>query len=247
MHISKARQLLGLLNFCLLSRAESEIERIDLLSTGGALPWAGPLACSLAWLPWRRLSFSSYPPLSPSPHPPLVHSLTLSLSLSHCMAAASPPADTCPAVTGRDMRWAADARIDLPPFTHKLHIKLLETLEETKNGRRDGDWGWGMRPEWKGEEGEYCQLPSPLQTNNVWCSEGIENTKLTVLLVMGEGSFAQLLLSYNTTPKTRFPNATNSSYFSWASLNFLLRWRTCGIKNKSVHHPVNNRPQNMPD
>lgn len=55
-----------------------------------------------------------------------------------------------------------------------------------------------MRLEWKGEEGEYCQLPSPLQTNNVWCSEGIENTKLTVLLVVGEGSFAQLLLRVTT-------------------------------------------------
>lgn len=55
-----------------------------------------------------------------------------------------------------------------------------------------------MRLEWKGEEGEYCQLPSPLQTNNVWCSGGIENTKLTVLLVVGEGSFAQLLLRVTT-------------------------------------------------
>lgn len=210
------------------------------------LGWAARLLTCLAAM--ERALFLILPPTItiPSPAPcSLTHSLSLSLSL--CMAAASPPADTCPAVTGGDVRWAADARIDLPPFTHKLHIKLLETLEETKNGRRDGDWGWGMLPEWKGEEGEYCQLPSPLQTNNVWCSEGIENTKLTVLLVMGEGSFAQLLLSYNTTPKTRFPNATNSSYFSWASLNFLLHWRTCGIKNKSVHHPVNNKPQNMPD
>lgn len=151
MHISKARQLLGLLNFCLLSRAESEMERIDLLSTGGALPWAGPLACSLAWLPCGGLSFSSYPPLPPSPQPAprsltLTLSLPLSLSLSLCalcMAAASPPADTCPAVTGRDARWAADTRIDLPPFPHKLHIKLLETLEETKNGRRDENKGPG--------------------------------------------------------------------------------------------------------
>lgn len=58
--------------------------------------------------------------------------------------------------------------------------------------------GWGGRPEWKGEEGEYCQLTSPLQTNNVWCSGGIENTELTVLLVVGERSFAQLLLIVTT-------------------------------------------------
>lgn len=134
MHISKGRQLLGLLNFCLLSGAESEMERIDLLSTGGALPWAGPLACSLAWLPCRGLSFSN----PPHPHPPPPLSLTISLfSFPLCVAAASPPADTCPAVTGRDVRWAVDTKIDLPPFPHKLHIKLLETLEETKNGRRE--------------------------------------------------------------------------------------------------------------
>lgn len=42
MHISKTRQLRGLLDFCLLSGAESEMERIDLLSAGGALPWVAP-------------------------------------------------------------------------------------------------------------------------------------------------------------------------------------------------------------
>lgn len=108
-HISKARQLLGLLNFCLLSRAESEMERIDLLSAGGALPWAGPLA---RWLAGSALSLL----LTPPPTTFLTH-------LSLCVAAASPPADTCPAVTGRDVRRAAEARIDLPPFPHKLHIK----------------------------------------------------------------------------------------------------------------------------
>ena len=186
----KGKTAPGLAELCLLSGAESEMERIDLLSTGGALPWAGPLACSLAWLPCRGLPFSSYPPPPPpSLHPPLVHSLSLSLSL--CVAAASPPADTCPAVTGRDVRWAADIRIDLPPFPHKLHIKLLETLEETKNGQRGGDKGSGRRPEWK--EGEYCQLTSPLQTNNVCCSKGIEKTKLTVLLAMVKGSLLFLL------------------------------------------------------
>lgn len=85
MHISKARQLLGLLNFCLLSGAESEMERIDLLSAGGALPWAGPLACSLAWLPCRGLSFSSYPPTTTSysllpPQSSFTHSLSLCVS-----------------------------------------------------------------------------------------------------------------------------------------------------------------------
>ena len=82
MHISKTRQLLGLLNFCLLSRAESEMERIDLLSTGGALPWAGPLACSLAWLPCRGLSFSSYTNPLTRPSFPLSLSPSLPLSLS---------------------------------------------------------------------------------------------------------------------------------------------------------------------
>lgn len=162
------------------------------------LGWAARLLTRLAAMQ-RALFLIPPPPPPPSPQPP-PHSLTLSLSLplSLCMAAASPPADTCPAVTGRDVRWAADTGIDLPPFPHKLHIKLLETLEETKNGWRGGDKGLGRRPEWKGEEGEYCQLISPLQTNNVWCNEGIENTKLTVLLVVVEGSsliFAKLLLT----------------------------------------------------
>lgn len=80
-HVSKARQLLGLLNFCLLSRAESEMERIDLLSAGGALPWAGPLARSLARLPCSRLSPSSSPPPPPSSSSPT------SVSLSLCVAA----------------------------------------------------------------------------------------------------------------------------------------------------------------
>lgn len=91
MHISKARQLLGLLNFCLLSGAESEMERIDLLSTGGALPRAGPLTCSLAWLPCSGLSFSVHPTFSHhSRHHPLnlrPYSLTFSLSLSLSISA----------------------------------------------------------------------------------------------------------------------------------------------------------------
>lgn len=91
-------------------------------------------------------------PPEPPPQPPLIHSLSLFLCL--CVAAASAPADTCPAVTGRDVRWAADTRIDLPPFPHKLHIKLLETLEETKNGREGRDKGLGRQPEWKEEKGE---------------------------------------------------------------------------------------------
>lgn len=66
-------------------------------------------------------------------------------------------------------------------------------MKETKNGLRGGDKGLGRRPDWKGEEGEYCQLTSPLQTNNVWCSKGIENTKLTVLLVVVEGGSLFLL------------------------------------------------------
>lgn len=90
---------------------------------------------------------------TPNHHqPPLIHSLSLFLCL--CVAAASAPADTCPAVTGRDVRWAADTRIDLPPFPHKLHIKLLETLEETKNGREGRDKGLGRQPEWNEEKGE---------------------------------------------------------------------------------------------
>lgn len=57
------------------------MERIDLLSTGGALPWAGPLACSLAWLPCRGLSFSSPPTTTTTiPAPPsFTHLLTHSL------------------------------------------------------------------------------------------------------------------------------------------------------------------------
>lgn len=83
-NISQARQLLGLLNFCLLSRAESEMERIDLLSAGGALPWAGPLARSAPMK--KALSISrTHPPIS------ITH---LSLSLR----GGSPPPDTCPAV-----------------------------------------------------------------------------------------------------------------------------------------------------
>lgn len=86
--------------------------------------------------------------------------------LSLCVAAASPPADTCPAVTGRDVRRAAEARIDLPPFPHKLHIK--------------GGGGGGHR--------------HPPQANNVWYGEGMRKAKLTVLLVVGKGNFAQPLL-----------------------------------------------------
>lgn len=153
------------------------------------LGWAARLLTRLAAM--QRALFLILPPahhhhLSLS-SPSFTHSLYL------CMAAASPPADTCPAVTGRDVRWAADTRIDLPPFPHKLHIKLLETLEETKNGRRGAYKGLGKRPEWRREEGEYCQLTSPLQTNNVWCSRGTKNTKLTVLLVVVDWSSSFLL------------------------------------------------------
>lgn len=210
MHISKARQLLGLLNFCLLSGAESEMERIDLLSTGGALPWAGPLACSLAWLPCRGLSFSSLHPPTPPP-PPL------------CMAAASPPADTCPAVTGRDVRWAADTRIDLPPFPHKLHIKLLETLKETKNRRRVGMWrvgGSGRKCEGRGG-GEYCHLPSSPQTNNVRCREGIEEAECWQLYWWkADASLffsAKFLLAVASATKNVLPPPVKPS---WARLNY---------------------------
>lgn len=80
MCISKARQLLGVLNFCLLSRAESEMERIDLLSTGGALPWARPLR-SFARLPCRGLSFLFRPSTHTHTHADSrARSLTLSLS-----------------------------------------------------------------------------------------------------------------------------------------------------------------------
>lgn len=101
------------------------------------------LAHSLGCHAEGSLSHPSPPPITTTLSSPFIHSLFLSLfhsvSLPLCVAAASPPADTCPAVTGRDVRWAADTRIDLPPFPHKLHIKLLETLKETKSGRRDGD------------------------------------------------------------------------------------------------------------
>lgn len=102
------------------------------------LGWAARLLTRLAAM--QRALFLILPPPLPPPPPHLpspvfAHSLALPLCL--CMAAASPPADTCPADTGKDARWAADTRIDLPPFPHKLHIKLLETLEETKNRWRE--------------------------------------------------------------------------------------------------------------
>lgn len=56
------------------------MERIDLLSAGGALPWAGPLARSLA-----RLLTHSLGSL-PHPNPPTTTFLT---HLSLCVAAAS--------------------------------------------------------------------------------------------------------------------------------------------------------------
>lgn len=128
------------------------------------LGWAARLLTRLAAMQWAL--FLTPTPPHPSPTtatlhiPPRTtttttpHSLTLSLFLCLCVAAASAPADTCPAVTGRDVRWAADTRIDLPPFPHKLHIKLLETLEETKNGREGRDKGLGRQPEWNEEKGE---------------------------------------------------------------------------------------------
>lgn len=93
----------------------------------------------LAWLPCRGLSFSSSPPPPSPPPPPPASPHPLSCAPSPCMAAASPPADTCPAVTGRDVRWAADTRIDLLPFPHKLLIKLLETAGDKmgRGGRRE--------------------------------------------------------------------------------------------------------------
>lgn len=192
------------------------MERIDLLSTGGALPWAGPLACSLAWLPCGGLSFSSYPPLPPSPQPAprsLTHSLSLSLSawrlpLLQLTLVLPLLGEMCAELLTPGLIFLL--------FPISSISSSWRLWKRQRMGGGMGIRGWGGRPEWKGEEGEYCQLTSPLQTNNVWCSEGIENTKLTVLLGVGEGSFAQLLLCYTRTPKTRFSNATNSSYFSWS-------------------------------
>lgn len=97
------------------------------------------------------------------PRPNPLTTTTFLTHLSLCMAAASPPADACPAVTGRNVHQAADAGIDLPPFPHKL-----------KRGRR-----------------EHRHPPQP---NNVCYGEGMGKVKLTVLLVVGEQSFAQPLL-----------------------------------------------------
>lgn len=193
------------------------MERIDLLSTGGALPWAGPLG-SLARLPCRGLSFLFQPFPTPPPH---THTHSLYLSLSLCVAAASPPADTCPAVTGRDVRWAADTRIDLPPFPHKLHIKLPETLEETKDGRRDGDKGVGENG--RGGEENIVNSHHLFKLTMFGVAKEIENTQLTVFIGAGSGKFcSNVAWSYTTKPNTWFPNVRNSSYFpfrhSWWTL-----------------------------
>lgn len=74
------------------------MERIDLLSAGGALPWAGPARLLTRLAAMQRALFL----ILPSHPPPKLRSVTHTLRL--CMAAASPPADTCPADTGRDAR-----------------------------------------------------------------------------------------------------------------------------------------------
>lgn len=175
------------------------MERIDLLSTGGALPWAGPLACSLAWLPCGGLSFSSYPPLPPSPQP-APRSLTLTLSLFALSAWRLPLLQLTLVLP---LLGEMCAELLTPGLIFLLFpISFISSSWRHQKRQRMGGGmrikGWGGRPEWKGEEGEYCQLTSPLQTNNVWCSGGIENTELTVLLVVGERSFAQLLLIVTT-------------------------------------------------
>lgn len=142
----KRRELI----FCLLEVHSLGLGRSLAHSLGchavGSLPHPHPTP------PLSNHRHAAYPPRTTTTTTP--HSLTLSLFLCLCVAAASAPADTCPAVTGRDVRWAADTRIDLPPFPHKLHIKLLETLEETKNGREGRDKGLGRQPEWNEEKGE---------------------------------------------------------------------------------------------
>lgn len=154
------------------------MERIDLLSTGGALPWAGPLACSLAWLPCRGLSFSSFPhhcrrhPLI-SPHPSsLTHSLSLSASawrLPLLQLTLVLP------ILGK-MR----AELLTPGLIFLLFpISSISSSWRLWKRQRTGG-GKRRRPEWKREEGGDCQLASPLQTNNVRCRQGAENTKLTV-------------------------------------------------------------------
>lgn len=175
MHISKARQLLGLLNFCLLSRAESEIERIDLLSTGGVLPWAAHLFTLLAAMQ-RALFLTTTPPALTLPAP---HSLSLqggclssSWHLSCCYW------ERC-VLRCWHLLFLASSRSGSRSLWKRQRIGVEMVVR--------GCWGAG----WK-EEGEYCQLSSPLQTNNFWYNEGIKNTKLTVLLVVEEGSFVQL-------------------------------------------------------
>lgn len=163
----------------------------------------------------------------PTPHyrhplnPPLVRSLPLSLYLARSLSALSAWRLPLLQLT-LVLPLLGEMRAEL--LTPGLIFLLFpisfisSSWRHWKRQRMGGGMrikGWGRRPEWKGEEGEYCQLTSPLQTNNVWCSGGIENTKLTVLLVVGARQFRSIVAyGYNTTPKTTFPNATNSSCFS---------------------------------
>lgn len=124
MHISKTRQLLGLLNFCLLSGAESEMERIDLLSTRGALPWAGPLTRPLGCHAVRSLSH-------PASSQPPVHSVSLSFSGSAWRLSLLQLTLVLP-LLGKMCAELLTLGLICFPSSHKLHLKLQETHKEAK-------------------------------------------------------------------------------------------------------------------
>lgn len=103
------------------------MERIDLLSTRGALPWAGPLT--------RLLGCYAMRPTTSSSSLPHAHSLSLSLSISAWRLSLLQLTLVLP-LLGKMCTELLTPGLILLPFTHKLHLELQETLEEAKIERK---------------------------------------------------------------------------------------------------------------
>lgn len=137
------------------------------------------------------------PPPTPSyPHPPpapiFVHSLSPSLSVSAWRLPLLQLTLVLP-ILGEMCAELLTPGLIFLLFPISSISSSWRLRERQRGGGRDGDKELRRRPEWKREEGGYCQLTSPYQTNNVWCREKIENTKLTVSSLVVGGSSLSLL------------------------------------------------------